>query len=696
MPRVSVIAMTLDHERFAARGLETLAAQTYTDLEVIVTDDGSTDGTPAIIDTWLDRLAPSVSLIRHEAPRGICTTLNEALDRATGELVSVVSLDDVWFPDRLSRHVDRFDALDRQTAVVYSDCEVIDGTGRVTSPSYMASYTPFRRSENRPAPSGDVFAEMVGCNFIAAPGVTIRRAAIDAVGGYREDLPFEDWSMWLQLAPNYEFHFDDQIVAQYRIHDGGYWMTLRDDPATRSHLFSCLARTHGLRDDIDRIVVRRLRAMVEEMQFAADPAAAASADLLAQLDGPKVIPIADPADSTIDAVASLVADGYSVVSVEDHVVTVVGEPSGVLYIAPWMTMGGADKATLDWFRYIPSQSFRRYLLTTLASDNVLFGQCDALADEAWCLPEIVDRQAIPQFVIEFIATRRVDVVHIMNSKLGFDLIPAIKLAFPDVSVVVQLHCESSGRTGYPRYVASRYDSLVNAYSVISEDLKASMVDYHVSPSKVNVIYLGVDATDEFNPRNPHGRAPTLDPHGFHVLFPARLTAQKRPELMLEIAAESALRVPGAQFHVVGDGELRPDLERTRDALGLTDVVRFHGASANMWGWYTACDVVLLCSEFEGIPLVLFEAMSMGVPMVAPLVGGTGEVLDGESGITVEAGAKAKQYADAIAELARDPERRNRIGEQSRQRVLERYQLDDMEREHRRLYGRLIAEAAVRR
>lgn len=688
--------MTLDHEHFAAQGLDAIAAQTYGDLEIIVTDDGSTDGTPAIIDSRLDRLGSPVSLIRHKTPHGICATLNEALDRASGELVAIVSLDDVWFPDRLSRHVERFDTLDPRAAVLYSDCQVIDDAARITSTSYMASYTPYCRPESQAAPSGDVFAEMVGGNFIATPGVTIRHAAIDSVGGYREDLPFEDWSMWLQLAPDFEFVFDDRIVAQYRIHEDGYWSRIRDNPATRSHLFRCLARAHGRRGNVDRIIIRRLRTMAEEMRVEADPAATTSADLLAELDAPKAIPITDPVAETIDAVASLIADGYSVTSVEGQAVTVVSEPTGVLYLAPWMTIGGADKATLDWFRYIQPHSFRRYLLTTLASDNALFNQCDTLADEAWCLPEVIDRQAIPQFVIDFIATRRIDVVHIMNSKMGYDLIPAIKLAFPYISIVIQLHCESSDRGGYPRYVASRYENLVNAYSVISEDMKTCMVEYHVSPAKVDVIYLGVDAMEEFNPHNPFGRAPKLDANRFHVLFPARLTSQKRPELMLEIAAETAARVPEVQFHVVGDGELRADLERSRDALGLSHVVRFHGASANMWGWYAACDLTLLCSEFEGIPLVLFETMSMGVPMVAPLVGGTGELLDGDSGIAVEANAEAKQYADAIAELAHDPERRARIGERSRRRVLDRYQLQDMGRRHRQLYGRLVAEASVRR
>jgi glycosyltransferase involved in cell wall biosynthesis len=696
---VSVIAMTLDQERFIAQGLEAIAAQTYDDMEIIVTDDGSTDDSPAILDAWLDGTDRRTSLIRHEQRRGICVTLNEALDRASGELVAIVSLDDVWFPDRLARHVSQFEQTDQRTAVLYSDCEVIDDAGHVTSSSYMARYTPYLKPENGSAPTGDVFAEMVRGNFIGTPGVTIRRSAIDAMGGYDEEDPFEDWNMWLQLAPNFDFEFDDRIVSQYRIHDDGYWNRLQRDPAILRHIFRSLAKAHGRRSDVDPAIVRRLRSLVDEMIVEADPGVTASVDLLAELDAPKLIPITDPVAKTVDLVGSLVGDGHSVASVENTTITVVSEPTGVLYLAPWMTIGGADKGTLDWFRHIGPYSFRRYLLTTLASNNALFDQCDALADEAWCLPDVINRQAIPQFVIDFIATRNIGVLHIMNSKLGFDMIPTIRTAYPNIPVVVQLHCEENNRTGYPRYVASRYDNLISAYSVISDDMKRCMLDYHVSPSKIEVIYLGVDALDEFNPykeQPTYGRSKKpLDSSCFNVLFPARLTEQKRPDLMLEIAASISTRSNNVRLHVVGDGELRRGLERRRDQMGLREVVLFHGASHDMWRWYSACDAVLLCSAFEGIPLVLFEAMSMGVPAVSPSVGAVGEVLDPGSGITLPSDASATDYADALLELANNDERRIQMGGHARQRVLDRYQVASMGQRHRELYGRLIAQAAVR-
>lgn len=665
MPHASVIAMTLNHQRYVTQALSAIEAQTYKDFEVIVTDDGSTDKTPDIVDQWCKTSAHPGLFIHHTKPQGICRTLNEALARSTGDIVAIVSLDDVWLPDRLSRHIEVFEHAPATVAVVYSDCRVIDDTGMVTSDSYLSDYMPSCPNQPKSPPSGQIAEHLVQGNFIPAPGATLRRTAIESVGGYDESLPIEDWPMWLKLALKYNFAYDDGVVAEYRIHPSGYWTKLESSGDARPIRIRCLTAALTSRSNQEATIVKRLEALSQEVLSEIDLA-----------DACQLAPI-------IESGHSLTLDASGHVSIANH-------PASILYIAPWMTVGGADKATLDWFRYLSPESFRRHLVTTTPNgNNALFDLCDQYADSAWCLPELMSRQEIPQFVIEFIATRNIDLVHIMNSKLGFDLMPAIKLAFPDVPIVVQLHCEEQGGTGYPRYVASRYDSLVDRYSLVSDHLKTIMSSYSVSPSKMEVIHLGVDVS-EFDPERPNSSRIQLEGDRLHVLFPARLTAQKRPELLLQIATEIRAITPCIQFHAVGDGELRSALEEQRDALGLQDAVRFHGASAEMWAWYSACDVVLLCSEFEGIPLVLFEAMSMSRPVVAPLVGGISELVDGTCGLGVDVNAKAAEYAEALVELSRDPERRMMMGKTARERIVDRFKVEDMARQHRELYAALIA------
>jgi glycosyltransferase involved in cell wall biosynthesis len=369
--------------------------------------------------------------------------------------------------------------------------------------------------------------------------------------------------------------------------------------------------------------------------------------------------------------------------------------AGVLYLAPWLTFGGSDRGTLDWLRHLPGSQFRRYLHTTQPSANELFAASEELADEAWCLSELMPVSAMAQFIVNFLATRNVDVLHIMNSRLGFDLLPTLKSAFPHLRTVVQLHVEEEDRSGYCRYVTTRYGNLVDAFSVTSVDLAEKLRRYHVSPSRLNVIYTGLD-TDEFAPDGAGPRLPASpNPSGgLDILFPARLTAQKDPFLMVKVAA--ALRDAGssAVIHVVGDGELRGEVEAAVGVAGLVDRVLFHGSAHDMRPWFRGTDVTLLTSAFEGLPFVIFEALGMGRPVVVPDLGGTREVVDGEVGFLIEDRGQVQPYTNALLALEKDPRRREALGKAGRRRVMERFTVTQMASDHARLYHSLAAQYAV--
>ena len=122
----------------------------------------------------------------------------------------------------------------------------------------------------------------------------------------------------------------------------------------------------------------------------------------------------------------------------------------------------------------------------------------------------------------------------MNARLGFDLLPDLQALEAPPAVVVQLHVEEPDRSGYVRYVTSRFGNIVDAFSVSSEHLARAVENYDVPGSKIHVIPTGVDAEEEFSP----ARVAPVDGlgDGFHVLFAGRLAHQKDPLLMTEVAA----------------------------------------------------------------------------------------------------------------------------------------------------------------
>src|SRR4051794_18397552 len=203
-------------------------------------------------------------------------------------------------------------------------------------------------------------------------------------------------------------------------------------------------------------------------------------------------------------------------------------PIPVLYIAPWVDYGGTDKATVDWFRSIDRERFSPSIVTTQPSANRRLAALAPLAGELWPLPEMMAGKDFPPLILDLIHSRGIQVVHIMNSRLAFDLLPAIASLRRRPGVVVQLHVEEDDRAGFVRYVTTRYGNLVDAFSIVSASLADTIVDeYEMPRSKCHVIHLGVDAEREFSPEAADP-APEVEPGPFNVLYPARLVRQKDP------------------------------------------------------------------------------------------------------------------------------------------------------------------------
>lgn len=365
----------------------------------------------------------------------------------------------------------------------------------------------------------------------------------------------------------------------------------------------------------------------------------------------------------------------------------------ILYIAPWVDLGGSDKGTIDWFKNLNRDRWAPSLITTQPSANRWLHHLEPYAEEVWDLPDLIPGGAFPEFILGFIESRGVRIVHIMNSRLAFDLLPDMACLTEPPVVVVQLHAEEPNRTGYVRYVTRRYGNLVNAFSVTSRQLGETVASYEIAPSRIEVIHSGVDGEHEFDP----GRVEPLelDRRGVsRVLWPGRLVEQKDPMLALDVAAR--VRERGAEFvlDMVGDGHLGDVVRDRAEQLGVGDVVNWHPPSQEMARWYRGADLMLMTSAYEGVPYVIYESLAMGVPVVAPALPGNVELMDDDSGVLVEPRDDADRYADAVVSLLDDDRRRRAMGERSRRRMLSDFSLREMGRRHGELYERLLEGRAV--
>ena len=203
LPPVSVIIPTYNQARFVAETVESALAQTYPNVEVIVVDDGSTDGTQTVLATYLEK----IHYIRQEN-RGLSGARNTGFLSSHGDYLLFLDSDDLIPPDKLALHVPLLEA-EPGFGLVYSAWQQIneDGT-RVLG-------------EVRPNKQGQLLKELLRRSFFFfASAAVVRRECLEKVGLFDESLPWgEDADMWLRMArAGYAFGYLDRPLLQYRIH----------------------------------------------------------------------------------------------------------------------------------------------------------------------------------------------------------------------------------------------------------------------------------------------------------------------------------------------------------------------------------------------------------------------------------------------------------------------------------------------
>ena len=179
-----------------------------------------------------------------------------------------------------------------------------------------------------------------------------------------------------------------------------------------------------------------------------------------------------------------------------------------------------------------------------------------------------------------------------------------------------------------------------------------------------------------------------------VGFVGRLTSVKNPSQFIEVAGRVVRESPQVRFVLVGDGELRPALEKQVGALGLAQTVIFAGWQANMPAVYSDLDLLVLTSLNEGTPVTVIEALATGVPVVASEVGGVPDVVTHqETGLLVPSG-DAEATAQAILQFLRAPERAQRLAIAGQRVVLGRFDLSRLVSDMDALYHALLIEKGI--
>lgn len=219
MPVFTILSATYNHRDFIGPCIASVQSQTFTDWEMIILDDGSTDGTGDIASQWASRDS-RIHYFRQEN-RGIFSlamTNNRGLGLSKGRYISILEGDDLWEPDKLQC---QFEVLEENPDVVLAwgrARAIIADTGQTQAIAPRQGMSDNRYWPNCPA--GAILNALYIENMIPAVTITIRKTTLEAMGGFKQPpgFPTTDFPTLADLALHGAFFFDDRILAQWRVY----------------------------------------------------------------------------------------------------------------------------------------------------------------------------------------------------------------------------------------------------------------------------------------------------------------------------------------------------------------------------------------------------------------------------------------------------------------------------------------------
>jgi glycosyltransferase involved in cell wall biosynthesis len=382
----------------------------------------------------------------------------------------------------------------------------------------------------------------------------------------------------------------------------------------------------------------------------------------------------------------------------------------VLRIIARMNIGGpAYDVALLAGRLGPS--YETLLLTGRIADSE--GSFESLAEEHGatlrCVPGLrpeiapLDDLRALMNLVRIIRTFAPDIVHTHTAKAGaLGRLAALLAPGPRPLLVHTYHGHvltgyfGAIRNAFFRSIERLLGRFTDALIGVSTATVRELLALKIAPArKFHVIPIGLEL-------EPLLEADRADGSSFRVEVGAeddtvlamsvgRLAPIKRVDLLIDALGLAATEEPRLLLAVVGDGELRSQLEARVHRLGLQQRVVFLGFRHDLRALNAGCDIAVLSSDNEGTPVALIEASAAA----RPIVGGVADIVTSESGTLVPAG-DARAFADALVTLARDGAARERMGVAAREHVRERFTTARLLRDVDVLYRSLLDSATAKR
>ena len=357
----------------------------------------------------------------------------------------------------------------------------------------------------------------------------------------------------------------------------------------------------------------------------------------------------------------------------------------ILHLTISLRMGGRERFIVDLTNALSSLGYKQIICCLHKS-----GECQDLLDKNIEVWELNKRPGVDYRTIsplnKLIRKNGVNILHAHNPGALFYGVMASRWGSVKPAIINTEH-------GYARplgirqrlkdAVLYRFVGQMNAVSQrLHDELTAT---FNIEPSKIRTIRNGIKKPEVRNSKSQSRATLGMNPDYKHVGIVASLTPVKNHQLLLEAFRRTRERLPQTRLWIVGDGELRRDLEKKAEELGLSPNVVFMGLRTDVPEILNALDLFALCSLSEGISISLLEAMAAGTPIVATRVGGNSEVIENAvSGVLVDSNNPG-QLSEAMIGTLSDDAWASLLAKNARERFIEHFSIEKVAEAYQRMY-----------
>ncbi|WP_462251531.1 glycosyltransferase [Ekhidna sp.] len=209
LPLVSVICICHNHLSFLRESIQSVLNQTYPEIEIIIVDDGSTDGSKEMIKALVKD--KPIHFIDNPSPLGNCAAFNKGFSASHGKFIIDLATDDYLDPERVLKGINTF--LNSDAGVTFSDVMNIDENGVELGTHYLRD-SDLQLIEH--VPEGDIYIDLIQSYFISPPGMMIKREVLEELNGYDESLSYEDFDFWIRSSRNWHYAFTNEVLVTKR------------------------------------------------------------------------------------------------------------------------------------------------------------------------------------------------------------------------------------------------------------------------------------------------------------------------------------------------------------------------------------------------------------------------------------------------------------------------------------------------